>query len=438
MTMQRTPLLMSRLLDRGAWIAPDEEVVTLTAGGTHRQTYAATRRRAGQLANGLIDLGIEFGDRVATFMWNGSRHLELYHAVPSIGAVLHTLNIRLGAGEPRVHRQSRRRPHHLRRCGSRADSRAARPGDSKRRALRRVRRAGHGAPRDLAPELGRLRGLHRRLRPGDRLARVRRERAFGPVLHERHHRQPEGRDVHPSLDLPAHHGRGDDGHPLPERRGLRVRGGADVSCDGLGPSLRGDHARRPAGHAAPVHGPRGRCSASSRPRGSPSPPACPPSGKGCGPSSRPSRSATTSPRSTGSCAAAPPADLAHSLVLGRAPGGDDPGLGHDRDESARNRLAADREALPPRARRGRPVRERRQGGSAQPGARDGDRRRGLPAGAPRRKALGELLVRGPWVCSEYYQDPSRTSSGTDGSSPETSRPSTRRSTSSSPTVPRTW
>ena len=99
MTMQRTPLLMSRLLDRGAWIAPDEEVVTLTADGVHRQTYADTRRRAGQLANGLLDHGIAFGDRVATFMWNGWRHLELYQAVPSLGAVLHTVNVRLGAGD---------------------------------------------------------------------------------------------------------------------------------------------------------------------------------------------------------------------------------------------------------------------------------------------------------------------------------------------------
>ena len=99
MTMQRTPLLMSRLLDRGAWIAPGEKVITMTAGGTHRQTYADTRRRAGQLANGLLDLGIAFGDRVGTFMWNGWRHLELYHAVPSLGGVLHTLNIRLGAGD---------------------------------------------------------------------------------------------------------------------------------------------------------------------------------------------------------------------------------------------------------------------------------------------------------------------------------------------------
>ena len=99
MTMQRTPLLMSRLLDRGAWIDPDVEVVTLTSKGTHRQTNADTRRRAGQLANGLRDLGIAFGDRVGSFMWNGWRHLELYHAVPSIGAVLHTINVRLSAGD---------------------------------------------------------------------------------------------------------------------------------------------------------------------------------------------------------------------------------------------------------------------------------------------------------------------------------------------------
>ncbi|RMD85190.1 MAG: fatty-acid--CoA ligase [Candidatus Dadabacteria bacterium] len=93
--MQRTPLLISRLMDRGAWIAPDEEIVTKTAGGVHRYTYREECRRAHQLAAALKDFGIGRGDRVATFMWNGYRHLELYHAVPSMGAVLHTLNIRL-------------------------------------------------------------------------------------------------------------------------------------------------------------------------------------------------------------------------------------------------------------------------------------------------------------------------------------------------------
>ena len=96
MTMQNTPLLMSKLMDRAALIAPNEEVVTLTNGGVHRQTYAQTRARACQLANALRASGIGIGDRVATFMWNNYRHLEAYHAVPSMGAVLHTLNIRLG------------------------------------------------------------------------------------------------------------------------------------------------------------------------------------------------------------------------------------------------------------------------------------------------------------------------------------------------------
>ncbi len=95
MTMQRTPLLLSRLMDRGAWIAPHEEIVTKTSTGTHRQSYAETKARACRLANALAAHGIGTGDRVASFMWNNHRHLEMYHAVPSMGAVLHTLNIRL-------------------------------------------------------------------------------------------------------------------------------------------------------------------------------------------------------------------------------------------------------------------------------------------------------------------------------------------------------
>lgn len=95
MTMQQTPLLMSRLMDRGAQMQPEVEVVTATADGTRRQTLAETRDRAHQLAHALAKAGIEVGDRVATFMWNGSRHLEAYHAIACMGAVLHTLNIRL-------------------------------------------------------------------------------------------------------------------------------------------------------------------------------------------------------------------------------------------------------------------------------------------------------------------------------------------------------
>jgi acyl-CoA synthetase (AMP-forming)/AMP-acid ligase II len=95
MAMQHTPLLMSNILDRGAKVAPGAEIVTATESGVRRQTYREVRDRAHQLAHALSDAGIETGDRVGTFMWNGSRHIEAYHAIAGMGAVLHTLNIRL-------------------------------------------------------------------------------------------------------------------------------------------------------------------------------------------------------------------------------------------------------------------------------------------------------------------------------------------------------
>ena len=95
MAMQHTPLLMSKIIDRGAKVAPNEEIVTATENGVQRQTYKETRDRAHQLAHALSEAGIAVGDRVGTFMWNGSRHLEAYQACAGMGAVLHTLNIRL-------------------------------------------------------------------------------------------------------------------------------------------------------------------------------------------------------------------------------------------------------------------------------------------------------------------------------------------------------
>ncbi len=99
MTMQNTPLLMSRILGRGAVLDPEVEVVTQQLEGTHRQTLKQTWDRANQLAHALNDYGIKVGDRVASFMWNNHRHLELYQGVPSMGAVLHTLNIRLSPAD---------------------------------------------------------------------------------------------------------------------------------------------------------------------------------------------------------------------------------------------------------------------------------------------------------------------------------------------------
>jgi len=96
MGMQQTPLLMHRLIERSAIVSPDEEIVTATEDGVRRQNYRQTKARSHQLAHALADAGIGIGDRVGTFMWNGSRHLEAYWAAAGMGCCLHTLNIRLG------------------------------------------------------------------------------------------------------------------------------------------------------------------------------------------------------------------------------------------------------------------------------------------------------------------------------------------------------
>jgi fatty-acyl-CoA synthase len=94
-TMQATPLLISTLLRYGTRVHGDSEVVTWTPDGGRRTTYRELGERAGRLANALRSLGITGDQRVATFMWNNTEHLLAYLTVPSMGAVLHALNIRL-------------------------------------------------------------------------------------------------------------------------------------------------------------------------------------------------------------------------------------------------------------------------------------------------------------------------------------------------------
>ncbi len=94
-TMQRTPLLISQLLRFGTTLHADQEVVTWTADGPRRATYGQVGEQAAQLAHALTRLGIGRDDRVATFMWNNAEHLTAYLAIPSMGSILHALNIRL-------------------------------------------------------------------------------------------------------------------------------------------------------------------------------------------------------------------------------------------------------------------------------------------------------------------------------------------------------
>jgi len=92
------PLTLHHMLRRMRSVHPDAEVVTLTpSGATERVGFGDTAARVDRLARALGGLGIEPGDRVGTFAWNNQRHFELYMAVPCVGAVLHTLNIRLFA-----------------------------------------------------------------------------------------------------------------------------------------------------------------------------------------------------------------------------------------------------------------------------------------------------------------------------------------------------
>ena len=75
---------------------PDAEIVSVTCDSPrHRYTYADAFRRTRRLAHALIDYGVRQGDRIATFAWNDYRHFELYYAIAGIGAVTHTVNPRL-------------------------------------------------------------------------------------------------------------------------------------------------------------------------------------------------------------------------------------------------------------------------------------------------------------------------------------------------------
>ena len=94
-TMQDAPLQIAQILRHGSTVHGDAEVVTWTGDGARRRTYAEVGRRCAQLAHALRGLGVDGDQRVATFMWNNAEHLEAYLAVPAMGAVLHTLNIRL-------------------------------------------------------------------------------------------------------------------------------------------------------------------------------------------------------------------------------------------------------------------------------------------------------------------------------------------------------
>ncbi|CPR08882.1 long-chain-fatty-acid--CoA ligase [Mycobacterium bohemicum DSM 44277] len=94
-TMQDFPLTITAIMRHGCGVHGPRIVTTFTGDGYRQCTYRELGRHAGRLANALRRVGVTGGERVATFMWNNAEHLTAYLAVPSMGAVLHTLNIRL-------------------------------------------------------------------------------------------------------------------------------------------------------------------------------------------------------------------------------------------------------------------------------------------------------------------------------------------------------
>ncbi len=98
--MMDFPLTLTHLLDHARRYFPRTEIVSRGPDGKlHRQTWSDTYDRSCKLANALARLGVKQGDRVATLAWNHNRHLEAYYGVPMMGAVVHTLNLRLHPAE---------------------------------------------------------------------------------------------------------------------------------------------------------------------------------------------------------------------------------------------------------------------------------------------------------------------------------------------------
>lgn len=94
-TMQEGALTISSLLEHSRKFFADSTVSTWTGSELRTVTFAEIGDQSAQLAHALTKLGVGIGDRVATFMWNNNEHQVLYSGIPAMGAVLHTLNLRL-------------------------------------------------------------------------------------------------------------------------------------------------------------------------------------------------------------------------------------------------------------------------------------------------------------------------------------------------------
>lgn len=93
--MQDIPLSIPLILRRAISIGADMTISSVEPAGIDRRTWAEVGERSLRLAAALDTLGVSPGATVASFAWNGHRHLELYYGAPCSGRVLHTINVRL-------------------------------------------------------------------------------------------------------------------------------------------------------------------------------------------------------------------------------------------------------------------------------------------------------------------------------------------------------
>ena len=174
-------------------------------GDAHRRRHDARLLRRGRRARGRAARAgssrwaCKQGDRVATFMWNSQPHLELYMAAPCMGAVLHMLNIRLFEEQ-------------LTYIVNHAKDKVIFVDDSLVPLLAKVAPTfetveqyvwSATAMRARCRTRSATRTCSRRAAGALRLSRARRAHRRGPLLHERHHRQPEGRALLAPLERPA-------------------------------------------------------------------------------------------------------------------------------------------------------------------------------------------------------------------------------------------
>jgi fatty-acyl-CoA synthase len=96
-TMMHMPMTVQMILSHGRDVFPGSSVSTFDGLHVTRTSYTTIADNAARLASALTAIGVNTGDRVATFSWNNTAHMEAYLAIPSMGAIMHTVNIRLSA-----------------------------------------------------------------------------------------------------------------------------------------------------------------------------------------------------------------------------------------------------------------------------------------------------------------------------------------------------